>query len=356
MASQVKDAAWLAWIERLVGQSARTTLTAIELPRSLFHCCLDDQPDHLAPQRCLLRPGHWEGMADRPFLVNPAAFFAKNGELPASEAAVLEALVGNFALQGEMVWVKDQRSEDPGSNVLLPFWLGPEFGALLSGLQPGDPAPAELSEKALSTLAMANVLVNNDYATECRRQWNESISICREQFQQKGYAPVGGLIHPFHISALRRYYRHLIRTGKLRLGDQQSSRRYVAHNESVARFFHHQLTSAVTEMAGEPVKPSYVYMASYQPGAILEKHTDREQCEFSLTLCLDYSPEPRNATPWPLYLHTPSGRTTVFQAIGDALLYRGRELPHSRDPLPQGHTSTSIFFHYVREGFEGKLD
>jgi hypothetical protein len=132
--------------------------------------------------------------------------------------------------------------------------------------------------------------------------------------------------------------------------------RYIAHNEPVARFFHHQLTAAVAAIAGEPLKPSYVYMAAYQPGAILQKHTDREQCDFSVTLCLDYSPEPRCATPWPLHLHKKSGMVTVFQAIGDALLYRGCQLPHSRDALPQGHTSTSIFFHYVREGFKGSLD
>jgi hypothetical protein len=30
-------------------------------------------------------------------------------------------------------------------------------------------------------------------------------------------------------------------------------------------------------------------------------------------------------------------------------------LPHSREPLPEGHTSTSIFFHYVREDFVGSL-
>jgi len=176
------------------------------------------------------------------------------------------------------------------------------------------------------------------------------------QFKDKGYAPVGQMIHPFHISALRRYYRYLIRTGGLPLGDAQSSRRYVAHNESVARFFHHQLASTVSAIVGEPVKPSYVYLASYQGGAQLEKHTDREQCEFSVTLCLDYSPEPRRETPWPIHLHTTSGRVTVFQAIGDGLVYRGRELPHARDPLPPDHTSTSIFFHYVRENFSGSLD
>jgi hypothetical protein len=124
----------------------------------------------------------------------------------------------------------------------------------------------------------------------------------------------------------------------------------------VARFFHHQLTAAVAAIAGEPVKPSYVYLAAYQPGAILEKHTDRAQCEFSVTLCVDYSPEPRNATSWPIHLHKKSGTVAVFQAIGDALLYRGCQLPHSRDPLPEGHTSTSIFFHYVRENFTGSLD
>ena len=89
---------------------------------------------------------------------------------------------------------------------------------------------------------------------------------------------------------------------------------------------------------------------------MLEQHTDREQCEFSITFCLDYSPEPSLATGWPLLLHTDSGTVSVYQAIGDGLLYRGRELPHSRDTLREGRTSTSIFFHYVREDFSGPLN
>src|SRR6202041_3132230 len=132
--------------------------------------------------------------------------------------------------------------------------------------------------------------------------------------------------------------------------------RYISYNDLVAGFFHQQLTAAVSAFAGEPLKASYVYLASYQAGAILEKHTDREQCDFSLSLCLDYSPEPPNATPWPLHLHKKSGKVTVFQAIGDALLYRGCQIPHSRDPLPPGQTSTSIFFHFVREDFRGSLE
>jgi hypothetical protein len=96
-------------------------------------------------------------------------------------------------------------------------------------------------------------------------------------------------------------------------------------------------------------------MAAYQSGARLEKHIDREQCEFSITLCIDYSPEPTAATPWPLRLETPRGTVTVSQALGDGLLYRGRELPHYRATLADGNTSTSVFFHYVAESFSGSL-
>jgi len=347
MVSSVKDAAWLAWIERLVGESEHPPRT--ELPRSLFYCRLDDQPDHLVPEH-RLRPGPWEGSSGRPLFLNRHCFLACNGKLP-DEIDADPALLDAFALQAEMIWIKDLETK-----VLRPFWLGPEFSRLLRGLQPGEPAPSTLSPQAVRILTMAEVLVPGDHDSIRARQWSQTVSTCGTQFRQKGYAPVGGLIHPFHISALRRYYRNLIRTGKIQLGDDQSSRRYVAHNESVARFFHRQLTPVISAIAGEPVQPSYVYMASYQSGAILKRHTDREQCAFSITLCVDYSPEPSRATPWPLHLHTASSVVTVFQGLGDGLLYRGRELPHARDPLPSGHTSTSIFFHYVRADFGGTLD
>ena len=252
---------------------------------------------------------------------------------------------------GDIVWIID-----PGNHALRPFWLGRELRHILHGIHPGDSAPFTLSRQACRTLLMAELLVAENYVSDRREQWDEVVSVAGTHFRAEGYAPVGRLIHPFHIAALRLYYRQQLRTGKLRLGDSQTSLRYMAYNDLVARFFHRQLTAAVSAIAGEPLKASYMYLAAYQPGAMLEKHTDRAQCEFSVTLCLDYSPEPRHATPWPLHLHKRSGTVTVFQAIGDALLYRGCQVPHSRGRLPEGHTSTSIIFHYVREDFAGSLD
>jgi hypothetical protein len=55
-------------------------------------------------------------------------------------------------------------------------------------------------------------------------------------------------------------------------------------------------------------------------------------------------------------LVVPVGSVKVYQALGDGLVYRGTAVPHSRDVLGEGRTSTSIFFHYVPKDFSGTLD
>ncbi len=314
---------------------------------SRFCCYLAGQPDHLTPERQI--QAYWsDDLAGQPMVLSQRCRLT-DGELP-GEVAANRGLTDGFAATTNMAWV-----HDPVSDALQPFWLSPELYSRLSEMQNHEEPAPTFDLHSLNALAIAGILVPGRAAFP-----QKTIAAGRSQFadqvSRKGFAPVAGLIHPFHISALRRYYRHLIRTGKLPLGDTQSSRRYYAHNDSVARFFHLQLTSVVSMLFAEPVKPSYVYFASYQGGACLEKHIDRSQCDFSVSLCLDYSPEPACQTPWPLRLHTPRGLTTVYQSIGDALLYRGCQVPHSRGVLPRGHTSSSIFFHYVPVDFDGPLD
>src|SRR5271170_6553531 len=135
---QMKDAAWLAWIDQLAVAPASQD-RANELPRSLFHCRLDDQPDHLVPVR-LLRPEHWEGSPDRPLFINPDCIFPSAAELAAADPTI------SFATPAEIISIRD-----PGSNALQPFWLGSEFGSLLAGAHPGDPAP-KLSQQARQPL------------------------------------------------------------------------------------------------------------------------------------------------------------------------------------------------------------
>jgi len=319
-----------------------------EASRPRFTCYLDDCPDHLVPRRYLDTEALTQE-GDCSLVVNPDLFLSRLEDLPVG--IVHPALLDNFEPSEDMIWIAH-----PATQVLQPFWLGPKLTEVVSGLMTGGSKADDLPAGIRTVLKMAGVLVKQHPSESPALSRERTIEALATLFQEKGYAPVSGLLHPFHLAALRSYYRKLIRKGGLKLGDSQSARRYVAHNERVARLFHHQLTSAIAAIVGEPVKPSYVYVASYQSGATLEKHTDREQCEFSLTLCLDYSPEPGLHTPWPLQLHTASSIVTVFQGIGDGLVYRGRDIPHSRDTLPRGHTSTSMFFHYVPADFQGPLD
>jgi hypothetical protein len=329
----------------LMGGSRQTETAAF--PPDRFFCLLDELPLHLVPQsaRQLLQAKD----GSLPTLVlNPECKLLPAQELPGE---LCEGdLCSGFALRGTIAWVRNWVSR-----ALLPFWLGNTFQAVLQRLSPGEPVPHSVPGATRALLAAAEILVPEGSATTSSKRDKLLPNSC-EQFQQKGYVPIPSLIHPFQVAALRRYYRYQIRTGAMRLGDRQSPLRYGAYNEPVARFFHHQMTPIISELAGQPLKPSYVYLASYLQGAELKKHSDREQCDFSVTLCLDYSPEPALASPWPIKLETPRGTVTVYQALGDGLAYRGMQLPHYRDTLGEGQTSTSVFFHYVSENFVGSLE
>ena len=332
----------------LMGGESRQSYAAT-FPSDRFYCLLDELPLHLIPRHALAALRLREG-EHRPLFLNPDCTVCCDGELPDELASEAELLAG-FALRGPIAWVRDSVS-----GTLLPFWLAPPLEATLRCLRANEPAPATLPSEARSRLAAAGILVPADHEARRQQEWEDAVRAAAPRFREKGYAPLANLIHPFHIAALRRYYRHLIRTGRIRLGDGQSPRRYVAYNEPVARFFHRQIAAKLSAVAGEPLKPSYVYMASYLSGAELKKHTDRAQCEFSVTLCLDFSPEPALETPWPIRLDTPGGTVTVHQALGDGLAYRGTRVPHYRSVLGEGQTSTSIFFHYVPADFAGSLD
>jgi hypothetical protein len=356
MASSLNNPAWLEWMTTLMtglshGGVSRHTCAAT-LPPDRFYCLLDELPLHLIPQR-ILKSLRLHEDRDQTLYLNPDCILCTDGQLP-DELAFQKELLSGFVLQGTMAWVRNPATEN-----LLPFWLGPQLERVAQALRPNEPVSSSVPTSERCILTAAGILVPHDRKDRTAQRDHERGAMVRKAaafFREKGYAPLGELIHPFHIAALRRYYRYLIRTGAIRLGDGQSPRRYVAYNEPVARFFHQDIAPTLSAVAGEALKPSYVYMASYLSGAELKKHTDREQCEFSVTLCLDFSPEPALETPWPIQLDTPTSTLTVYQALGDGLAYRGTRIPHYRSALGEGQTSTSIFFHYVGADFAGSLD
>lgn len=98
----------------------------------------------------------------------------------------------------------------------------------------------------------------------------------------------------------------------------------------------------VERATGISVWPTYSYLRVYRHGDVLRKHTDRPACEISLTLCLGFDGD----APWPIWIEGPQGSASIALAPGDALLYRGIECPHWREPL-DGGWAAQVFLHYV---------
>eukprot|EP00755_Sulcionema_specki_P029362 Sspe_Gene.17840::Locus_6370_Transcript_1_1_Confidence_1.000_Length_1881::g.17840::m.17840 len=161
------------------------------------------------------------------------------------------------------------------------------------------------------------------------------------------------------------HYKELITNGLLTFGDRRTGR-YYAYNDPVGRLVMAQYTPFMEKLTGHRLKPSYSYLISYRDVSELAPHQDREQAEFVVSMQLSISPE---YDVWPLYVGAePQPRIRGdkpkppreqwrkhIMYNGDAVVFRGRELIHWRDPLPSGCEATMLLIHYVFADYEGPL-
>lgn len=173
---------------------------------------------------------------------------------------------------------------------------------------------------------------------------------------ENGWCDVPPLIGTHDLHAINSYFDALCQGQWLQFDDKHS-RRLVINNDPVARRIQSALAPHFSAIAGQSLKPSYTQFVTYLEQAPLPRHTDREQCEFTFSLYLNYSPQPSgDLCPWPLIIHRPEGEVAAHQRLGGGSLLKGRVLPHSRPPLPPGHEARMLFCHYVLESFDGPLD
>ncbi len=180
----------------------------------------------------------------------------------------------------------------------------------------------------------------------------------REQFAREGFATLDDLLPAAHVAELGRYFRELAAEGYLARDDEGGTRRFMAHNHPVAGFWHQQLNERVAQLVGRRTKPSYSFVSLYDQGGDLFWHVDRPPCEYTITLLIDYAPLLEGErSPWALKIRGRDGRLhAVHQRLGETLIFKGRELKHSRDQLPSGHRSSSILFHFVDHDYDGVLE
>ncbi len=91
------------------------------------------------------------------------------------------------------------------------------------------------------------------------------------------------------------------------------------------------------EQTGLKLYPTYSFMRVYTYNAELEKHTDRESCEISITIMIG-----SDGTKWPIYMND----KPIELMPGDACIYLGCDVPHFRKHF-EGDWHSQVFLHYV---------
>jgi hypothetical protein len=88
--------------------------------------------------------------------------------------------------------------------------------------------------------------------------------------------------------------------------------------------------------------PTYNYARRYVGNETLAKHSDREACEYSMTLSLS-----REGGIWPFYAkYKDRPSSEILMNVGDCTIYRGCDVLHWRDANSYG-TQHQTFLHYV---------
>jgi len=125
--------------------------------------------------------------------------------------------------------------------------------------------------------------------------------------------------------------------------DEQIPNTPAWHNDLAMKNLMCYLSPDMEKHTGVKLIPTYSYLRVYKKGDELKRHTDRNSCEFSVTLTLMREP---NEEIWPIYLETDIAHKVELEE-GDGLIYKGIESPHWRDKF-EGSRLAQVFLHYIR--------
>lgn len=130
------------------------------------------------------------------------------------------------------------------------------------------------------------------------------------------------------------------------------------HHYKPMLYFLWGLTPIISEIVGRDLLPTYDYLRIYREGDRCRVHSDRQSCEHSLSLTLDYS----DGEAWPLEIgrdrqSEPNARVTedfgnesnvpITMQVGDGVLYQGVHHRHGRMTPNPNLWSAHLFLHWV---------
>jgi hypothetical protein len=165
-------------------------------------------------------------------------------------------------------------------------------------------------------------------------------------FQSAGYVKAEGLIDSQTIKTISQYFENKIHRGEWvakaeAVREDASKLGYYA--DPLIELMLKQCLPAIEQHTGLLLEPTYSYSRVYQEGEELKPHTDRSSCEISATINVACTGDV-----WPIWMqHKDNDPVKCMLSPGDAVIYKGCEVPHWRRKLPKGQINVQVMLHYV---------
>lgn len=162
------------------------------------------------------------------------------------------------------------------------------------------------------------------------------------EFQTNSCVFVKGFIDQQAIQSISRYMEYAVKGGAYNVvGDKFS--KYAKYADPLMETILYNSKDVVEEITGLELHPTYSFARVYVKDDYLKPHVDRKACEISLTINVATV-----GTNWPIWMRVP-GKDPISLLLepGDAVVYKGCEVEHWRDPAKDTDLTAQFMLHYV---------
>lgn len=166
-----------------------------------------------------------------------------------------------------------------------------------------------------------------------------------QEFKNKGYVHLKSFLPEHTCKELTDELKRLVKEQKT-INDEQCPKSHAVHGTLVFDKLLETCLPYFEQASGLKLYPTYSYARLYnQQGEELKNHKDRPACEISATITLGFEGDV-----WSIYMGDDEDKTNgtkIDMAIGDAVMYRGCDKWHWREPYFEGIWQAQVFLHYV---------
>lgn len=166
-----------------------------------------------------------------------------------------------------------------------------------------------------------------------------------KHFQENKYVHLKNFLDKTNCQQLTNELKRLVNERQT-IKDEQCPLSDAVHGSEVFDSLLEQLLPHFENASGLKLYPTYSYARLYSKhGEELKNHRDRPACEISATITLGFEGDV-----WAIYMGDHEDKTNgtkIEMDVGDAVMYRGMDKWHWREPYFEGKWQAQVFLHYV---------